>query len=87
MVATDQRDDEILGDTPDRAWGAWEGNYVDEDIDGFMEFRYAEIRRLERDLAVGLSYAMPAGGFDGDVAPFSALLDGVAKVGGTPIAE
>jgi hypothetical protein len=29
---------------------------------------------------------MPAGSFDGDVAPFSALLDGVTKIAGTPVA-
>ena len=61
MVATDQDGNEILGETRDHAWGAWEGNYVDEEIDGFMEFRYAEVRRLEADLVVGLSYGSPAG--------------------------
>lgn len=87
MVETDVDGAEIQGATAERAWVAYAGNLAGEDVDGFTEFRYGEVRQLERDLAVGLSYAMPAGGFDGNVAPFSALLDGVAKFGGTPVAE
>ena len=84
MVATDRDGNEIIGETSDRAWGAWEGNYAGEEIDGFMEFRYGEIRRLDGDLAVGLSLELPAGDFDGSVDAYSALLDGVTRTTATP---
>ncbi|MCO5222111.1 MAG: hypothetical protein M9947_11110 [Thermomicrobiales bacterium] len=80
VVATDAEGNEIHGETADRAWGAFLGNYMDEVVDGFMEFRYAEIRRLDGDLGVGLSLEMPATDFDHDVSAFSLLLDGVTKV-------
>ena len=71
--------------TADRAWAAYAGNLAGENVDGFTDFRYGEVRRLEGDLGVALSLAMPAGDFDGDIAPYSALLDGVTKIGGTPV--
>ena len=87
MIATDEEGNEIIGETPDRAWGAWNGNLAGEIVDGFTQFRYGEVRRLEEDLAVGLSIAMPATSFDRDIAPYSALLEGVTKLGGTPVAD
>ncbi len=87
MVATDQEGNEFLGETADTAWGAWNGNLAGEIVDGFTQFRYGEIRRLEEDLGVGLSIAMPATSFDKDIAPYSALLDGVTRIGGTPVAD
>ncbi|TXG86553.1 MAG: hypothetical protein E6R14_02770 [Thermomicrobiales bacterium] len=86
MTELDTEGNEIEGETADRAWVAYAGNLAGEDVDGFTQFRYGEVRRLEGDLGVGLSLAMPAGDFDGDIAPYSALLDGVANVGGTPVA-
>jgi hypothetical protein len=87
MIATDQEGNEILGETADTAWGAWNGNLAGEIVDGFTQFRYGEIRRLEENLGVGLSIAMPATSFDKDIAPYSALLDGVTRIGGTPVAD
>jgi len=87
MTELDADGNEIEGETVDRAWVAYAGNLAGEDVDGFTQFRYGEVRRLDGDLAVALSLAMPAGDFDGDIAPYSALLDGVAKVSGTPTAE
>lgn len=86
MIEQDSEGNEIQGESSDRAWVAYAGNLAGEDVDGFTEFRYGEVRRLEADLGVGLSLAMPAGDFEGDIAPFSALLDGVTKLGGTPAA-
>jgi hypothetical protein len=86
MTETDTEGVPIEGATENRAWVAYAGNLAGENVDGFTEFRYGEVRRLEADLGVGLSLAMPAGNFDGDIAPFSALLDGVTKLGGTPVA-
>jgi hypothetical protein len=86
MTETDTLGAPIEGATEDRAWVAYAGNLAGEHVDGFTQFRYGEVRRLEEDLGVGLSIAMPAGSFDGDVAPFSALLDGVTKIAGTPVA-
>ena len=86
MTELDADGNEIEGETVDRAWVAYAGNLAGEDVDGFTQFRYGEVRRLDGDLAVALSLAMPAGDFDGDIAPYSALLDGVAKVSGTPVA-
>lgn len=62
------------GTTQDRAW---EGLYAG---DGLTEFHYGEVRRLEANLTVGLSLTMPAGDFDGGIAPYSSLLDGVTKI-------
>lgn len=80
MTVNDQDGKAIEGDTGDRAWLAQLGNLAGEIVDGFTEFRYGEVRRLEPNLGVGLSLAMPAVDFDGDIAPYSALLDGVVKV-------
>lgn len=82
MVEQDTDGKEIQGETANRAWVAYAGNLAGEDVDGFTEFRYGEVRRLEGDLGVALSLAMPAGDFDGDIAPYSALLDGVKKIDG-----
>lgn len=87
MIATDEEGNEIIGETADRAWGAWNGNLAGEIVDGFTQFRYGEVRRLEEDLGVGLSLAMPATSFDKDIAPYAALLDGVTKLDGTPVAD
>jgi hypothetical protein len=87
MIATDTEGKEIIGETPDRAWAAWNGNLAGEIVDGFTQFRYGEIRLLEQNLGVGLSVAMPATSFDKDIAPYSALLDGVTKGEGTPTAD
>lgn len=87
MTELDTEGKEIQGETTDRAWVAYAGNLAGEDVDGFTEFRYGEVRRLEGDLGVGLSIAMPAGEFAGDIAPYSALLNGVTKIGATPMTE
>ncbi len=81
MTANDANGDPIEGETIDRVWLAQLGNLAGEDVDGFTEFRYGEVRRLETDLGVGLSLSMPATSFDGDIAPYSALLDGVTRIG------
>jgi len=80
-IAHDANGNPIEGETAGRVWIAQLGNLVGEDVDGFTEFRYGEVRRLETDLGVGLSLSMPATDFDGDIAPYSALLDGVTKLG------
>jgi hypothetical protein len=80
-TANDANGDPIEGETADRVWIAQLGNLAGEDVDGFTEFRYGEVRRLEDELGVGLSLAMPARDFDKDIAPYSALLDGVTKLG------
>jgi len=80
MTANDADGNPIERETSDRVWIAQLGNLVGEDVDGFTEFRYGEVRRLEDDLGVGLSLAMPATSFDGDIAPYSALLDGVTRL-------
>jgi hypothetical protein len=80
-TANDADGNPIEGETVDRVWIAQLGNLADEDVDGFTEFRYGEVRRLEDDLGVGLSLAMPATDFDGDIASYSTLLDGVTKLG------
>ena len=84
MVETDITGKPIQGETDDRAWAAYAGNLAGEDVDGFTQFRYGEVRRLESDLGVGLSLAMPAGSFDGSVDAFSALLDGVLSATAAP---
>lgn len=81
MIANDGDGNPIEGETAERAWIAQLGNLAGEDVDGFTEFRYGEVRRLEVDLGVGLSLSMPATSFDKDIAPYSALLDGVTKLG------
>ncbi|HET9660000.1 MAG TPA: hypothetical protein VFP05_06685 [Thermomicrobiales bacterium] len=89
MTANDGDGNPIEGETAERAWLAQNGNLAGEDVDGFTQFRYGEVRRLEGDLGVGLSLAMPATSFDGDIAPYSALLDGVTKMGtiASPVAS
>lgn len=89
MTAKDADGDPIEGEMTDRAWLAQNGNLAGEDVDGFTQFRYGEVRRLESDLGAGLSLSMPATSFDGDIAPYSALLDGVTKVGeaASPVAS
>jgi len=84
MVETDNTGKPIQGETDDRAWVAYAGNLAGEDVDGFTQFRYGEVRRLESDLGVGLSLAMPAGNFDGSVDAYSALLDGVTRTVAAP---
>jgi hypothetical protein len=79
-TAHDANGDPIEGETDDRVWIAQLGNLTGEDVDGFTEFRYGEVRRLEDDLGVGLSLSMPATDFDKEIAPYSSLLDGVTRI-------
>jgi hypothetical protein len=80
MTANDQDGNPIEGESSDRAWLAQLGNLAGEIVDGFTQFRYGEVRLLEPNFGAALSLAMPAVDFDGDIAPYSALLDSVTKV-------
>lgn len=78
-LATDDAGKPIQGDTPDRAWEAWLGNLSGDAVDGFIEFRYGEVRRLDDEIAVGLSIESSAVEFDGSVDRYSALLDDISQ--------
>jgi hypothetical protein len=84
QLATDSTGKPIRGETADRAWVAWFGHLSSNLGADPTEFRYAEVRRLDDEIAVGLSVESSAASFDGSVERFSALLDGIGQPSVSP---